>query len=50
MDIHFHTWTQAEMFELLALLRIKMDFRFEVLLAIQNQNGFENIFIIKKEK
>lgn len=47
-DIHFHVWTQAEMLEMVAMLKKELKFPFELELCAQNMGGFENIFILKK--
>jgi SAM-dependent methyltransferase len=46
-SIHFHVWTQVEMFELLIVLRRKYGLDFEVETFLRN--GDECIFILRKE-
>jgi SAM-dependent methyltransferase len=45
-SIHYHVWTQAEIFELLHLLRGRIDADFDVELALRNEH--ENIFVLRK--
>ncbi len=45
-SIHFHAWTQAELFELLVTLKREFNFDFDVIASFQN--GIEIIFILKK--
>lgn len=45
-SIHFHVWTQAEMFELLTTLHRDFKIDFDVLVSFQNKK--EVIFILKK--
>jgi SAM-dependent methyltransferase len=44
-SIHYHVWTQAEIFELLLLLR-ERGLEFEVEIAVRNEH--ENIFVLRK--
>ncbi|MDX6443615.1 MAG: hypothetical protein QOH71_689 [Blastocatellia bacterium] len=46
-SIHFHVWTQREMWEMLAALRSKLDVLFDIELFLKN--GEECIFILRKE-
>ena len=43
---HFHVWTQAEMFEMLAALRKRIGFEFDVLASAAAGN--ETIFVLRK--
>jgi predicted SAM-dependent methyltransferase len=45
-SIHYHVWTQAEVFELLLLLRSQLDAGFDIEIAVRN--GHENIFVLRK--
>ena len=45
-SIHFHVWTQVEIFELLLLLRERFDATFDIEIAVRNEH--ENIFVLRK--
>lgn len=45
-DIHFHVWTQADMFEMLSRLQIELGFPFD--LEAMSKTGLEAIFVLKK--
>jgi SAM-dependent methyltransferase len=45
-SIHYHVWTQAEIFELLLLLRERFDASFDIEIAVRNEH--ENIFVLRK--
>ncbi|HVF56478.1 MAG TPA: methyltransferase domain-containing protein [Pyrinomonadaceae bacterium] len=45
-SIHFHAWTQGEMFEILAALKKRMGIGFDIELFLKN--GAECIFILRK--
>lgn len=45
-DIHFHVWTQADMFELLSRLQIQLGFPFDI--EAMSKTGLEAIFVLKK--
>ena len=47
-SIHFHVWTQADVFELLQLARRELGAGFDVELAARN--GHENVFVLRKAR
>jgi SAM-dependent methyltransferase len=47
-DIHFHVWTQADMFEMLSRLQIELGFPFD--LEATSKTGLEVIFVLKKHE
>ena len=46
-SIHYHVWTQADVVELLLLLRQRFSIVFDVEVAVRNEH--ENIFVLRKE-
>jgi hypothetical protein len=44
-SIHYHVWTQAEIFELLLLLRAR-GLMFDIEIAVRNEH--ENVFVLRQ--
>jgi GT2 family glycosyltransferase/SAM-dependent methyltransferase len=45
-SIHYHVWTQAELFELMATMQRQLDLRFDVELFVKNE--IEALFVLRK--
>jgi SAM-dependent methyltransferase len=45
-DIHFHVWTQADLFEFLSRLQLELGFPFDI--EAMSKTGLEAIFVLRK--
>ena len=48
ISIHFHVWTQKEMFDMFSAMKEKLNFSFDIVSFLKKEGGTEAIFVLRR--
>lgn len=48
ISIHFHVWTQKDMFDMFSVMKEKLNFSFDIVSFLKKEGGTEAIFVLRK--